>query len=86
MTEPQEFSSDFDKWVCSLLDMLRTRYYNVSVNRGSKNYTFFYYITETSTQITSILYLVPKRIDIPFHQLQADFKNNQTPKQILDLL
>ena len=86
MTEPQEFSSDFDKWVCSLLDMLRTRYYNVSVNRGSKNYTFFYHVTEISTQITSMLYLVQKRKDIPFYQLQTDFKNNQTPQQILDLI
>ncbi len=80
MTEPQEFSSDFDKWVCSLLDMLRTRYYNVSVNRGREMYYFFYCPT------TGNLLLHSKCEIIPYNQLQTDYLNKQTPKQILDLI
>lgn len=81
MTEPQEFSSDFDRWVCSLLDMLRAKgYTNVSVNRGSKKYTFFYSkvdVTFNSPMHTFTIHLT---------QLQTDFKNKQTPQQILDLI
>lgn len=83
MTEPQEFSSDFDKWVCSLLDMLRTRYYNVSVNRGSKKYVFFYSMWVLSTYGR---HYIIKKLYIPYTQLQTDFKNKQTPQEILDLI
>ncbi len=84
MTEPQEFSSDFDKWVGSLLDMLRAKgYTNVSVNRGSKDCTFFYCMWVLSTYGSN--YRI-KNVSIPYTQLQADFSNKQTPKQILDLI
>ena len=81
MTEPQEFSSDFDLWVCSLLDLLRAKgYTNVSVNRGSKVYYFFYCPT------TGNLLLHSECQIIPYTQLQNDFLNKQTPQQILDLI
>ena len=42
----------FDKYLFSLLELLRTKYFNVSVNRGSKTYTFFYSDSEGSHQFT----------------------------------
>ena len=80
MTEPQEFLSDFDLWVCSLLDMLRAKgYTNVSVNRGRVDYTF-----GGLNYLKHKRYL--KRNTIPYTQLQTDYLNKQTPQQILDLI
>lgn len=87
MTEPQEFSSDFDKWVCSLLDMLRAKgYTNVSVNRGKITYHFIYWEPFVFDKLMKIHGTRNRSEQIPYTQLQTDFLNKQTPQQILDLL
>ena len=86
MTNPQEFSSDFDLWVCSFLDMLRAKgYTNVSVNRGSANYAFLYHKPINVTFVTNYT-RIGSCVVIQYFQLQTDFLNKQTPQQILDLL
>jgi hypothetical protein len=81
-----EFPTELDIYLNSLLDLLRTKYYNVIVNRGSERFYFFYSTKEISTSITSNIYLVPRKFTIPTTELLEHFESKQTPPQIKELL
>ena len=75
MTHIEPSAHPFDKYLFSLLELLRTKYFNVSVNRGSKTYTFFYSDQKENHRLT-----------IPGGELSGYYMMSETPKQILDLL
>lgn len=87
MKDLQEYSSDFDRWIFLLLEMLRSKYFDVEVLRykrcfqGSKEkvlvYDFRYYDNE------------PKALNmlaIPKTTLDEHYESKTTPQQILDLI
>jgi hypothetical protein len=84
MKSLQEFSTELDIYLNSLLDILRTRYYNVSVNRGSEVYTFFYSYNKHEWGIG--LSQVKETLTIPTTELLTYFESKQTPPQIKELL
>lgn len=78
MKDLPEFPTELDIYLNSLLDLLKTKYYNVSVNRGRANVTFYYY-----QRLTDRGY---KSITIPNTELLTYFEQKQTPPQIKELL
>lgn len=89
MKSLQEYPTELDLYLNSLLDLLRTRYYNVSVNRGSEQYTFIYQkLTKTPKMNTygKLTYLRVKSKTIPNTELLTYFELKQTPPQIKELL
>lgn len=42
MTEPHEYSSTFDKYLCHIVEQLRLKHGKASVNRGRTTITFFW--------------------------------------------
>ena len=80
MNEIHKGSGELDKYLYSLIEMLRTKYYNVSVNRGSVNVTFFY----TSNSGNFLTH--GDTINIPNTEILGYYMTNETPPQITDLL
>lgn len=83
MKDLQPYASDFDKWIYSLLEMLRTKYFDVEVLRGrdvkeKKEYHSFYYKVHQNADFDI------ERIEKP--TLDEHFQNKTTPQQIKDLL
>lgn len=77
MKDLQPYAGDLDKYLYSLLELLRTKYYNVSVNRGSKEVTFFYKIH---------LNMPPIYFTIPNGELLGYYMNSEIPKEIKMLI
>lgn len=79
MNELQPNSTELDKYLYSLIEMLRTKYYNVSVNRGRTATTFYYNIKEG---------LKPYKWEciIPNTEILGYYMTSETPPQILNLL
>lgn len=88
MKDLQPYASDFDKWIYSLLEMLRTKYFDVSVNRRKDIYVFFYRMNYGQWLMNGGLKngLSLKHIQIYKTTLDEHFQNKTTPQQILDLL
>lgn len=83
-----EYPTELDLYLNSLLDQLRTKYYNVSVNRGSEFHSFFYN-EEMTTRLGRYgknLYFASKSFTIPNTELLIYFEQKQTPPQIKQLL
>ena len=89
MKDLPEFPTELDLYLNGLLDLLRTKYYNVSVNRGSKNHTFYYNDRNKKIILKSIIehtiHYRGKTI-IPNTELLTYFELKQTPPQILNLI
>lgn len=87
MKDLQPYASDFDKWIFSLLEMLRTKYFDVEVLRykryfqGSKEkvlvYDFRYYDNEPKA--LNMLAILKTTLD-------EHFKNKTIPQEITNLL
>lgn len=89
MNEIHEGSGELDKYLYSLIEMLRTKYYNVSVNRGSVNVTFFYCEDSFFEVLKHKLYgICPKKreLTIPNTEILGYYMTNEIPPQILNLL
>lgn len=87
MRELTENPSEIDKYLFSLLELLRTKYNDVSVNRGRNEYTFLFTI-DYSKMFNG---MKPQgrskeRIYIRNGELLGYFMTNEIPKEIKMLI
>lgn len=80
MKDLPEYPTELDIYLNSLLDLLKTKYYNVSVNRGSDEYTFYFCLVKNSFKWPICF------TTIPTTELLTYFELKQTPQQIKELL